>query len=112
MQIVIVLIISGLLLVFSKEVALSFLGGGFICIIPNAYFAHKLFAKTGAQATRAIITSFYLGEVVKFVITIILFVVAFKFLNVNKLAIFIGYIVALFTFWLTALFKDPTVNKL
>ncbi len=96
----------------SGNTAFSFFWGGIICILPNAYFAHKLFAKTGAQATRQIITSFYISEVVKFIITIVLFVIAFKYFNMNKLAIFIGYIVAQFTFWFTALFRHRTVNKI
>lgn len=112
-QVVIILSGSGLLFVLSSShLALSFLGGGLICIVPTAYFAHKLFSKTGAQAAREIVTSFYMGEVIKVIITIILFALTFKFFNVNKLAIFIGYIVAQFTFWFTALIKDPTVNKL
>lgn len=112
-QVLVILLITGLLFLLSKShAALSFLYGGFICIMPNAYFAHKLFKRTGAQAAREIVTSFYVAEVVKFIITIILFAVAFKFLDVNKLALFIGYLVAQFSFWFTALIRNPTVNKL
>ncbi len=80
--------------------------------MPNIYFAYKLFAQTGAQAAKQIVASFYLSEVVKFIITVILFFIAFKYFHTNKLAIFIGYIIAQITFWFTALFRHRTVNKL
>lgn len=112
-QAIVILSVAVLLYFFgSSNTALSFLWGGMICILPNAYFAHKLFARTGATATRQIITSFYISEVVKFVITILLFVIAFKFFNFNKIALFLGYIVAQFTFWFAALFRHRAVNKL
>jgi ATP synthase protein I len=112
-QTIVILILSVLLFFLeSKIVAYSFLWGGAICIIPNIYFAHKLFAKTGATAAREIIASFYISEVVKFIITIALFFIAFKYLKTNKLAIFIGYIVAQISFWFTALFRHRAVNKL
>lgn len=106
--------IIAILLYFLEDriIAFSFLWGGAICIIPNIYFAHKLFSKTGAQATKQIISSFYISEVVKFFITIVLFIIAFKYFVTNKLLIFIGYIIAQITFWLTALFRNQTVNKL
>jgi ATP synthase protein I len=112
-QIIVILCVTGFLSLFGKGIiAYSFLWGGCICILPTAYFARKLFAKTGAKATREIITAFYVGEIVKFIITIILFAITFKYFNVNKLALFIGYLVAQFAFWFTALIRDPTVNKL
>lgn len=112
-QAVVILILSVLLYFFiGKVVAFSFLWGGAICVIPNIYFAHKLFAKTGATATKQIIASFYISEIVKFIITVILFVIAFRYFTTNKLAIFIGYIVAQITFWLTALSRHQAVNKI
>lgn len=105
-QAIVILCITILLSILtSKVVVLSFLWGGIICIVPNAYFAYKFFAKTGAQAARQIIAAFYVGEMVKFIITIALFLIVFKFFNTNKLAIFIGYIVAQITFWVTALIR-------
>jgi ATP synthase protein I len=112
-QIIVIAAITAFLYLLGGHnvIAFSFMWGGLICIIPNLYFAHKLFGRTGAQATRQIITSFYFSEVVKFILTILLFFVAFKYFNTNKLAIFIGYIVAQITFWISALFRHQTVNK-
>lgn len=112
-QAIVIICITLSLYLFGKQlIAFSFFWGGLICILPNLYFAHKLFSKTGAQAARQIIASFYISEVVKFIITVLLFIVAFKYLHINKLALFIGYIVAQFAFWFTALFRHRTVNKL
>lgn len=112
-QIIVILLISVSLYFLSNNiVAFSFFWGGAICIVPNIYFAYKLFAQTGATAARQIVASFYLSEVVKFIITIALFFIAFKYFHTNKLAIFVGYIVAQITFWFTALFRHRAVNKL
>lgn len=92
------------------KIALPFLWGGMTCLIPNAYFAHRLFANTGAQAVGKIMKSFYLGEIVKIFITIVLFAIAFKLFKTGKIGIFIGYIIAQVTFWFAALLRHRTVN--
>lgn len=112
-QIIVILCIVTLLYLDSKKViAYSLLWGGGVCILPNLYFAHKLFAQTGAKAVRQILATFYISEVVKFIITIVLFWIAFKYFTINKIAIFIGYLVAQFTFWFSAVFSHQTVKKI
>jgi ATP synthase protein I len=106
-QAIVVFCAACFLYFFAKKItALSFLWGGMICVLPNAYFAHKLFTQTGAQASRQIVTSFYVGEVVKFILTFILFAAVFKYVETNKLLVIIGYIFAQLVFWLAALIRN------
>jgi len=55
--------------------------GGFIYLLPQAYFAWRAFAHRGAQELRRIVTAFYLAEAVKIVISIGLFIVVFRFVS-------------------------------
>ena len=71
----------------------SALLGGLVSILPNAYFAHKLFRYQGAQAAKRIVNSFYKGEALKLVLTIVLFTLVFKFITINPLVFFAAYIV-------------------
>ena len=45
--------------------AYSLLLGGLISIIPNAYFANKMFRETGARAMERVVKRALAGEVVK-----------------------------------------------
>ncbi|MDI1351647.1 MAG: ATP synthase subunit I, partial [bacterium] len=62
---------------FDKNAALSALLGGLVCIIPNAFFAHKVFKYQGARAAKQIVNSFYAGEALKIFISIFLFTAVF-----------------------------------
>lgn len=69
-QVTAMLALSGLAyvtlgLVFAGSVLL----GGLISIIPNAYFAHKVFRHTGARAMETVVRNAYLGEFVKLALT-------------------------------------------
>jgi ATP synthase protein I len=105
-QAAVILLIASLFSIFGKgNAGLSILLGGMICITPNLYFAHKLFYRTGAQAAYQIIRSFYWGELIKILLTVLLFYLVFKFLVINKILLFVGYILAQITFWFASLYK-------
>lgn len=72
----------------------SFLLGGLIAPLANAYFYFRVFSHFGARAARDILKAFYRGEAVKIMMTAIGFGVAFKIAWVSPLWLFIGYIVA------------------
>ena len=74
--------------------------GGVVCILPNLYFALKLFRYDGAQAAGNIIKAFYKGEAAKLLITIALFALIFKFIPIEALAFFVTFIVVQFLFWI------------
>ncbi len=95
-----VVISSGLWLFEGGKPAYSALLGGMTCVLSNAYFAKKLFSVTGAQAAQKIVANFYIAELVKVLITIILFIICFKFLAISALPFFLTYIIAQMAFWL------------
>ncbi|MBL7481588.1 ATP synthase subunit I [Legionella bononiensis] len=86
-------------IVFNIKAASSALLGGLVCIIPNAYFASKLFKHQGARAAKQIVNSFYKGEAVKIILSIFLFTAVFVFFKITPLAFFTSYILVLMTHW-------------
>ena len=99
-QIGITLVIAALCAVlFSINAATSALLGGIVCIIPNAYFASKLFKHQGARAAKQIVNSFYKGEALKIVLSIFLFTTVFVLCRITPLAFFASYILVLMTHW-------------
>lgn len=94
-----------------KYQALSALAGGFIAIVPNLLLARKLFQHQGARAAGKIVKSFYLGEAIKFLSTLVLFALVFKYTKAYPLAIFITYILVLMTYWFSPLIFDNKQNR-
>lgn len=95
-------------LFFSVKAANSALLGGIICVIPNIYFARKLFKYQGARSAKQIVNSFYKGEAVKIILSVILFTVVFVWVKITPLAFFLAYIMILMTHWFAPLI---VVNK-
>lgn len=76
--------------------AYSLLSGGLIAILPQAYFAARVFRRAGAQSAKAIARASYSGEIGKFVLTAAGFAVVFAAVSpIDGLAVFIGYLIML-----------------
>ena len=94
-QVFSVLLLALLLWVFKGGMAgYSAVWGGVTVILPNFYFARKLFAQTGAQAMNKIVRAFYVGEVMKLALTIGLCLLIFKLIPIAMLSFFAAFIVA------------------
>ncbi len=78
---VLVVLMVGALVVLGMVSAYSLLLGGMISIIPNAYFASKVFRHTGARAMEQIVRSAYLGEIIKLALTGAGFALAWSFVR-------------------------------
>ncbi|NKB46472.1 MAG: hypothetical protein GKR77_01650 [Legionellales bacterium] len=87
----------------SPTVAYSLGIGGLIGIVPNLLAALIMFWHQGSQYTKQIITAFYLGEMLKWVITAGLFGAVFLWLTITPWAVLIGFIVAQMAFWLASI---------
>ncbi|MEE4244065.1 MAG: ATP synthase subunit I [Kangiellaceae bacterium] len=72
----------------------SLLCGGLISVIPSLLFTIKAFQHSGAQAARDVMRAFYFGEALKFLLTIVLFVIVLTLLPVVAVASLIGFILA------------------
>ena len=79
---------------------LSALLGGGACVLPSFYFAKRFFATTSARATKKIIRTFYLGEMVKLVFTAVLVVLIILFIHVAIAPFITGFVGAQLGFWL------------
>jgi ATP synthase protein I len=101
----IAMVVSGL------TAAMSALLGGLVSIVPNAYFARKLFRHQGAQAAKQIVNSFYKGEASKIALSIAMFAVVFKFYTTTPLIFFTVYIVVQMVFWFAPLIFSTKQNR-
>ncbi len=97
-QTIAVIIVATIVLIFaSVHAGYSVFIGGLVCILPNVYFASRVFRHEGARAARKILSSFYIGEAVKLLLTALFFGVALVVLKIQPLALFGGYLVAWFS---------------
>ncbi len=105
-QFIAVSIVSSIALAMDLKTAASLFIGGAIGVIPAFVFARKLFQYAGARQARLVVRAFYLGEALKLLLTIILFVLVFKFVPIESAALLFGYGVALMAHWVSiAIFK-------
>lgn len=79
--------------------------GGLIWLLPNVYFAYRVFHKIETQA-KNFIGVFYRTELFKLALSAFLFVAIIKWLPVVLSAILVGYLAAQVTFWLVPLFDS------
>jgi ATP synthase protein I len=99
-----IIITSIIALVFTDtKFAYSIGVGGCVWILPNFYFAFKLFHRIETQA-KNFLSVFYRTELFKLALSFLLFIAIVKWLPITLSAILIGYCIALLTFWVTAAF--------
>lgn len=70
LQLALLCTLVGLSLLHSEQAAVSLLLGGLLALLPNAWFAWRVFRYRGASAAMAVTQSFYRGEAGKFVLTL------------------------------------------
>ena len=84
--------------------AISAALGGLACVVPSALFAFRLAIET-RRPGGATVHGFFIGEFVKVVATLLLlFVVASLYRDLNWLALIVGFIAALKSYFLIFLF--------
>jgi ATP synthase protein I len=86
------------------QAAGSFLLGGLVCLLPNAYLYRKAFSHFGARQAKQILKDLFLGEAVKLLLTAGLFVGTLLISWALPLWIFIGFILAQVGFWLAPIY--------
>lgn len=93
-----VLVASGFLLIGGWESAVSPLIGGGIALLPNCYFAYKIYLARNMEA-QGIVNAFYAGETIKLILTVALFSIVLQIPSVDFLTLLLGYIAVLSVFW-------------
>lgn len=115
-QILLSLGLSLLGLPFSKQVAIVILSGGMICSLANLWLAIVAFHPALGQPPRKMLAAFYLGEIGKFVITALLFLIAFKYVALFRqanyaLLIFVSYALVQGTVWVYPLARSRLLQS-
>jgi len=73
--------------------AYSVLIGGLINVIPNAYFAYKVFRYRGARAAQKIVRELFTGEAIKLLLMGAGFALSFLYVKpLNTAALFSGFV--------------------
>lgn len=92
-QTAVTLILSGLSLLLSFDVARSVLVGGLISTIPSACFAYKVMGKSGARAMEGVARNAVLAEVLKLVLIGTGFALAFVLVDpLDVPGVFAGFV--------------------
>jgi ATP synthase protein I len=89
-----------------KYAGISALYGGLICLFPGMVYAYLAFKYAGASQNRLVVRSFNKGSKVKFIFTIVLFVMAYKWSNLEPLPLLISYVVTLMAQWPIIIFMS------
>ncbi|HEY0252403.1 MAG TPA: ATP synthase subunit I [Kofleriaceae bacterium] len=106
------LLMTGLVAAIAAAVSglpagVSAAAGGLACAIPNALFALRLHVERGRPGG-ATVQGFFVGEFVKLVATVVLlYVVARAYHELNWLALIVGFIAVLKSYFLMFLFDRP-----
>lgn len=97
LQAVVTVLIAVTLWLFQGVVAgYSGLLGGLIALIPNAYFAFRVFRYFGARSARAIVSEIFSGEAGKLILTAVLFITVWVGVEpLEAVAVFTGYLAGL-----------------
>jgi ATP synthase protein I len=86
-------------LFLDKYSGISALYGGLICVLPGMVFAFLAFKYAGASQNKLVVRNFNKGSKLKFIITIVLFVMAYKSPNLQPLPLLISYVITLMAQW-------------
>ncbi|MEQ1738871.1 MAG: ATP synthase subunit I [Methyloglobulus sp.] len=103
-QVLIIMVVSLGFVVEGWQKSLSSALGGGAALIPNLYFALRI-TGSAEQDARKILRSFYLGESVKLLLTVALFMLIFQIPNIEILPLMAGYVAALSVFWFALLMR-------
>jgi|OM-RGC.v1.027809382 ATP synthase protein I len=88
--------VSGFVLLFDTEIAVSIALGGLIQLIPQAWFTRQAFKYAGANQATAIVRSMYRGETGKLILTACGFVAVFITIDdLNVIALMSAFITML-----------------
>ncbi len=94
---------SGFLLIGGWKSAISPLVGGCVALLPNCYFAYKIYLARNLEA-QGVVNAFYAGETIKLILTAALFSIVLQIPSVDFLTLLIGYVAVLSVFWFALIY--------
>jgi ATP synthase protein I len=104
-QVLVVVIAAALAWGFAGRAASSSLVlGGLACILPGVYFVKRFFLRVDARAAKQIVRTFYIGEMVKLILSAAIVVLLVRYADVRILPLMAGFGLAQLGFWVAPLF--------
>lgn len=97
-----ILVASGFFMQGGWSFALSPLLGALVAVLPNGYFAYRVFATRHLEA-KGMVKAFYSGEAIKVLLTAAVFALVYQVPNINVLTLLVGYLAVLSVFWFALL---------
>ncbi|MBI5447983.1 MAG: ATP synthase subunit I [Gammaproteobacteria bacterium] len=85
-----------------KKMAYSFCWGGVTYLLPHGYFIHKSFQHAGALMAKRIFWDLCVGQALKWFLTGLLFLLAFKVVHPLMFPYFVGFVVMQTSTWFMA----------
>jgi ATP synthase protein I len=92
------------LFLISIKSGLSVFAGGMTYGLPNLIFVWLVFGFVGAQQMNQFVMAFFFGEMIKLILSAILFLTIVKYLPVSLLSTLVGFVGAIISFWVVCLF--------
>ena len=83
--------------------AYSVLLGGMAYGFANLIFVWRVFRYVGAQQMNQFIVAFFLGEMLKLILSAVLVLIIVKYLAVSLLSLLMGFVGAIISFWLVCM---------
>lgn len=77
----------------SRQDSLSALVAGVVCVIANTYFARRIFRYQGAQEIKKFIRAYFLGELTKLGLIIVLMLLALVLLKIKPMPFLLTFVV-------------------
>ena len=93
---------------FNNHFALSVLFGGLAALLPNIMFAVFAFRYAGASQIKLVYQSMKTGSKLKLILTIVIFLLVFRWPNVQVVPLLGTFIITMFGQWLFS-FKNQRV---
>jgi ATP synthase protein I len=110
-QSLIALLLTFIFTLYSGENSgISAFYGGLICLLPAMVFAFLAFRYAGASQNRLVVRSFNKGSKLKFILTIVLFVMVYKWPNLQPIPLIVSYVVTLMAQWPIIIFISRVVR--
>ena len=101
---IIVLATSVVLLLKGRFLAQSIFLGGMLSFLPQWAFARFWLRSYKASHAPRLVKMFYVGEGIKLCLIAVLFILALKYIAMNVIACFIGFMIAQIAFWIAPFF--------
>jgi ATP synthase protein I len=89
-QLIATIVLSATLLLYDFTLAYSALAGGLIATLANAWFALKVFRVKAENPPQVLLTTFYVGEIYKFILTGAMFIIVFVLIKPLNAAALLG----------------------